>query len=228
MHLNSFDGFSIRQWIEDRVQYIYPESFDLNSIVRLNENYTGYANPDVVPPMLQGCLASPIISAASQGKVVMSNIGAMIYLKGKLAHILYGVPTDGQNTIPMTSPRSGVLETGSGLFLISEQYQNVVKIFRLTTLIHESRHSDGNGLTTGFLHSVCPSGTYKGMAACDHSLNGPYEIEAMATKAFMNSCTSCSVKEMQILRELYLDTSSRRIDDADTSVWDDAPEGQRQ
>jgi hypothetical protein len=222
MKIPSFDRSTVRQWLEDRIQYIVPENVDSSRLATLETNYTSYENPDALPPAIAPCRAQ-----ANEGHVVMSNIGALIYLVGKAKHVLFGVTADGLGTIRMTSPRSGVLQVGEGLFMVPAQYPNVLRIFQLTTLIHESRHSDGNRETTGFLHEKCVTGDYAGQAACDHNTNGPYEIEALATKAFMNSCATCSEKETQILKVLYADVASREIDDASTTAWDDAPEGRR-
>jgi hypothetical protein len=222
MGIAAFDRTSVRQWIEARVQYIVPESVDDGRASVLDAHYDRYENPKEIPAVLAPCLTS-----STRGHIVMSNVGAMIYLVGKIKHLLYGVRADGIGQIAVTSPRSGILRVGDGLFLVPSQYPNLTRIFHLTTLLHESRHSDGHGASAGFLHAVCTGGDFQGQAACDHNLNGPYEIEAMAIKALMDDCPSCSVKESQLLKILYLDTVSRRIDDAGTTEWADAPEGHR-
>jgi hypothetical protein len=235
MKIRSFDRISVRDWLESRIQYIVSENADESKLVQLQSNYNGFENPGQLPPAIKNGLGGNNGGGRvneDKGHVVMSNIGALIYLVGKAKSTLYGVKADGIGTIAMTSPRSGVLQIGEGLFgaLPKEfpaKYPNVVRLFHLSTLLHESRHSDGHGETTGFLHEKCKSGDYAGMNACDHNLNGPYEIEALATKALMDSCQNCSTKEKQIMKVLYLDTASRRIDDAQTTAWDDAPEGHR-
>jgi hypothetical protein len=234
MHLSTFDRASVRGWLEDHVQYIAAQNFDDSKLVKLRDNYRDYQFANQLPTALAGCAAAigtekpagMITADGSGGEVVMSNVGTLIYLLGKVKHELFGVQADGLGTIQMVSPRAGVLQIGTGLFMVPETYPNVVRMFQLTTLLHEARHSDGHGVTAGFLHATCPSGDYAGTAACDNNLNGPYEIETMAMKTFMTACTSCTTKESKILQVLYVDTASRRID-AGATVWDDAPEGHR-
>lgn len=221
MRIAKFDGATVRRWLEDRIQYIVPEDAEQDKLKALNANYRGYANPDQIPPAILDGLNE------TRGHVVMSNIGAVIYLLGKAKNILFGITSDYLGTIAVTSPRSGVLQVGEGLFLLPSELPNVVKIFHLSTLIHESRHGDGNRLTTGFLHEKCVKGEFAGQVACDHNYNGPYEIESMVTKMLAQNCAKCSAKEMQVLSLLYLDTTSRLIQDAGTKIWDDAPEGHR-
>ena len=225
MGIASFDSFTVRQWLEDRIEYIVPESVNVNQKLGiLQKNYTNYENPGVFPP---GFSRGQQSLNDSKGQVIMSNLGAIVYLTAKDQGWLVGLHADGVGTVPFTSPRVGLLQVGSGLFLLPANLPNLVKIFHLTTLIHESRHSDGNRTGTGFLHDKCPSGDYAGELACDHNSNGPYEIEALATKEFLLSCASCSTRERQVLRLLYGDVSSREIIDATTTAWDPTPEGKR-
>jgi hypothetical protein len=226
MKVPSFDPSSVRRWLEDRVQYILPDdTSDARIFNKVQANYTSYENPGVLPPAVGDNNHDD-----SGGHVVMANIGALVYLYGKKDQALYGVRADGIGMVSMTSPRVGVLETGDGLFIF-DKYASLVptaiKIFHLTTLIHESRHSDGNGVTAGFLHDKCVRGDFAGQNACDHNRNGPYEIEAMSIKGLMNSCGACSEKDRTVLKLLYTDAADRLVDDGQTTVWDDAPEGRR-
>ena len=192
-----------------------------------------------------GPLPAPLIdSAASSDKteVVMSNVGAALYLLGKTSpdKQLHQLAFDSQQ-IQITSPRTGILKIGPGLFHdFKVKLQNVaLDIYRVSTLFHEARHSDGHGETLGFLHSKCPAGSdYAGLSACDGSTNGPYTVGALVMKTMKDSCVTCTPLSNKFLEIMYLDESSRVIhykyqspnSDYHTPAgadWDDQAEGQR-
>jgi hypothetical protein len=201
------------------VQYIIDNETDGGRLVDVSKNHQ-FENPGVLPPAIR--------DGANKGGVVMANVGALFYLMGKKKGDLKGLRADGLGTIPFTSPRSGILMIGDGLIgVVPSNQPNAVRAFQLATLLHEARHSDGNRETTGFLHAKCPVGhDYAGQSACDDNLNGPYIIDALATKAMMNSCQGCSAVERSNLRILYLDSESR-VNPTARTEWDDAPEGRR-
>jgi hypothetical protein len=218
---------SIRGWLEDRVQYIVNNDTDGSKLSKVDLNGFAYSNPNVF-----GSPDGKFAVNEDGPQTIMLNIGAALYTIGKQQNFLWAINGDGMGVKLMTSPRAGVLMVGDGLFMSPSKYTNFVKIFHLGTLLHEARHSDGNGKTTGFFHSNCTStdpdmAPYKGKPACDHSSNGPYMIGALATKALMVNCTTCSVTEQNALYGLYLDYKSRVIIDGKTVAWDDAPEGKR-
>jgi len=229
MQIPSFDRFTLHQWLEDRIQYIVPSNVNLDvKIPILQKNFTGYENPGAIPQIfLDAQNPGNHLADASAGKVVMSNIGVTIYLTGKLHSWLLALDIDGVGRVPFSSPRTGMLKIGEGLFLMPAKYSNLVKIFQLTTLLHESRHSDGNGTGTGFLHDKCPDGDYAGQAACDHYTNGAYEIQTLALGEFLNACSDCSVIEREELKLLIIDMDKRQIRDSGTATLDPRPEGHR-
>jgi hypothetical protein len=178
-------------------------------------------------------------------QVVMSNVGTSIYAYGKQKHQLINVEIPGVGTVSMTSPRTGILEIGPGLFpdLGDMKLQNIaLDIYRLGSLFHEARHSDGHGHTLGFMHSTCPAGhDFAGLPACDAALNGPYSVGAAVLKSMMNRCNSdatCTERSRAVLNTIYLDQANRVLDrssapqnlssDAKAGMnWDDEPEGTR-
>ena len=142
-------------WVKDRVHIIVEESFDVNSsIVKIK--------PLVYP---NSNLVAPAFSLRDSGaEVLMSNLGGEIYAFGKDNKVLLGVKIQGLGTVTLNSPRVGILQIGSGMF---SQFQpdptngltNAYgEISRLSVLFHEARHSDGNGASLSFSHSLCPAG----------------------------------------------------------------------
>src|SRR5690606_3079638 len=97
-----------------------------------------------------------------------------------------------------------VLSPRVGLIILYDTYFNTQKfginrsnpkaysnsLNRISTLLHEARHSDGNGPSLGFPHVKCPATKpeYEGFAACDIATNGAYAIEAAMHKKFIEEC----------------------------------------
>ncbi|MCE3011291.1 MAG: hypothetical protein LW875_11850 [Proteobacteria bacterium] len=155
--------------------------------------------------------------AQSRSQVMMSNIGATIYQFGKRTGQVFSLLVNGVGWISIESPRAGVVRIGDGYFApLKPQWgaetlsRRIARIFRLETLFHEARHSDGRGSHVGFSHVICPKGhTYQGQFACDSMNNGAYRVGALLTQQFKESCTNCSVEEKELLDFLYLDSRSR-------------------
>jgi hypothetical protein len=247
MHLSDVNPATLQNWLETRVHYVVGSDFDVQSNLSADPRQVQYPNPTAIPSMQVADINSMIKSladdqsqAAGGAQVVMLNIGAAIYLFGKQNQQLVDLNLGSIGSIPFTSPRTGLLEIGPGMFpdLGGRTVQNILlDVFRAGTLFHEARHSDGNGITTGFLHAKCPAGSdYAGLAACDASLNGPYTVGANMHKALMMACgDSCTELTMTALRNIYNDVSDRVLDPASLpnapvgaqagTNWDDTPEG---
>ena len=161
--------------------------------------------------------------------VVMSNVGAGIYLDGKIKKSLMSVNIPGVGDLKINSPRTGIFKVGEGMFKpllndpnsfddgssisLSNSFAN--SVWRLGIFFHEARHSDGNGISLTFPHAVCPPGTvYAGFNACDRNLNGPYTIGATFLKKSVDNCSKCSSREKEALRNVYADSLSRVLKDA--------------
>lgn len=235
----------LQSWMQARVQYIVQDKFPVDDLATTSDDPFQYQEPGVLPDILrqtqtqQPKISSPTDSGA---QTIMSNVGAGLYVEGKMIGKLVKLAIPGIGTIAMTSPRTGLLEIGPGLFPDTggKHYQNILfDVYRLGTLFHEARHSDGHGHTVGFMHATCPYGDYAGIAACDYATNGPYTVGASVIKALMNQCASsgqCTEKTNQVLQAIYADQADRLVSysystlssDARAGVdWDDAPEGNR-
>jgi hypothetical protein len=232
----------LQTWMQARVAYILEGGFDLQHHAAFSPAPFVYQNPNDYPDVMRPQPTTP--ADTEESRIVMSNVGAAVYSIGKQNSKLVSVDLPGIGTIFMKSPRTGLLEIGPGLFpdLGGMTVQNIaLDIFRVATLFHEARHSDGHGHSMGFMHTTCPTGDYKGMAACDIALNGPYSVGASVHKALMNKCAlsgNCTALSQQLLQIIYADQANRVLDlasapkdlSADTlpgQFWDDAPEGTR-
>src|SRR5207245_2186634 len=80
----------------------------------------------------------------------------------------------GVGTITILSPRVGLIRLGtisSKAYRYEDTPQSGSRI-RLSNLVHEGVHSDGNGPSLCFFHSECPAGhDFEGTPNCDEMSN---------------------------------------------------------
>lgn len=225
MGMNNLDSASASKWLNERVSYIIAEKdatlkrILLGLAIYSEKDFQLYPNPNFNPLEDSTELTSSIDKA--NAVTVMSNIGAGVYMLGKQQQRLYGLKVSRgllkkQRRIPITSPRVGIIQIGEGLFMrqfaINRNDDNAVSnsLSRLSTFFHEARHSDGNGASLAFAHTICPDNhPMAGNAACDANLNGPYTVGALMTAELAKSCDSCSVAEVEELKMRALEEQSR-------------------
>ncbi|HLW55919.1 MAG TPA: hypothetical protein VKY27_00955 [Bacteriovoracaceae bacterium] len=207
--LAKVDGPHMYNWIYNRVKYI------------IGENYKTYGR-NVVTKKGHRFPSTPLPAVVANGTnsygavMIMSNVGAGLYLYGKRDKVLKGLKIDRKNVFAV-SPRVGILQVGEGLFLESLLINNNMnseanKIKRLGTLFHEARHSDGHSEHVGFHHDRCPTGhALSGFYACESSSNGSYSIEAVATKTLLLNCRTCSEIDKTKLTTAIADNYSRVV-----------------
>ncbi|MFN7728526.1 MAG: hypothetical protein ACK5P7_05175 [Bdellovibrio sp.] len=224
----------LQPWLQERAQVILGEDFtiDEKAIAILDTNVM-YPNPDLMPQIGMNrtepnlVATGPLTDAAldqeaptsSGPMIIMSNVGGILYLLGKQNNVLMGLNVDGIGTVPVKSARAGIFQIGAGLFVpIAEQLgfpnaaERLYSFFRLGTLFHESRHSDGNGKTALFAHAACPVGhNLEGMPACDVAANGPYRMDALFLQSLAAGMDDLTVNEKEVLALLRLDSESRVI-----------------
>jgi hypothetical protein len=230
MGMDDLTSQNLHQWLEDRVQYILDESFDVNSRAYVAQPHYSYDNPGEMPSAgnsRQGL-------NDTQVQTLGLNLGTLVYLVGKQNHALLGLNISRLGSVPVTSPRTGLIEIGSGAFF-SDPNELAGMIFTMSVLFHEARHGDGHGKTAGFTHVVCPAGhVYAGYAACDNNSNGPYTVQAEFVRTLAQTCMSCSSRRREFFSLIQTDFLSRVVPIHTTSGaivpaghWDDAPEGRR-
>lgn len=219
--LESFDTDDVEKWLDQRVSHIIKDrSYDSLKLKTLNYFFP-YENPNDFPEIESYATPNKTEKEIKE-MTVMSNIGTAIYYSGKRSQRLLGLRIKRglfkYRTVEVNSPRVGILQIGEGLF--SKKFMDnpkdkdsrVNSIIRLTTLLHEARHSDGAGKNLGFLHIPCPIGhDYAGLKACDFSLNGAYSVGAQAMKEFLKNCDDCEEDEKEILRLRILENKNRVI-----------------
>ncbi|MGZ3725875.1 MAG: hypothetical protein ACXWQQ_08740 [Pseudobdellovibrio sp.] len=228
MGLQSNDGLTVLNWVANRVTQIVPENFDLKSNIYVaNDSY--FPEPSDLP-VINMPTKTPDDGKNGSGPTVstiMSNIGSGIYYAGKMQHAMLGLNIDGKK-IDMTSPRMGILKVGAGLFqtdlIIKAPADSVLaRVFRISTLVHEARHSDGRGASLGFLHTACPDGhRLAGYAACDLSSNGPYTVGAQFMAMMAQSCKECQPSDIEMINKMSADSFDRIVAPAPSSTDDNS------
>ena len=219
MGLPQLTGLWVHNWIVNRARLIVGEKFRADAGSLIDAGPYVYDEPSAFPVALgkQSQNGAEQASAGRRAVTVMSNIGGAIYLTGKKIAHLAAIDFDGK-AIAMTSPRMGVLRVGPGLFdkTLNKDFGGsstaTARLFRLATLVHESRHSDGHGESAVFLHQKCPAGhAYENLAACDIAANGPYNVQAGFLRLSMKACKNCSLQATETLHVFAIDNTSRVI-----------------
>lgn len=218
MGLQTINASSLIKWLEDRVQVVVDENYNIAKNTKVAPSEVVYPSANISPAIEEPLLPPPPVPAAESNQkpmVVMSNVGASIYNQLKSLKKLGLVTVPGVGDLPVSSPRIGIIKVGPGLFkdrVSTSPLSAGNTISRLSTFFHESRHSDGNGISLSFSHANCPPGhDYEGYYACDRNLNGPYTVGALITKNMLENCKNCDVKEKERLKLIALDSFSRII-----------------
>ena len=245
--LSHLDTASVSNWLYERVKYIIEEDA-LNSkklIARsplyVEEKNASYPNtsPNYNPHTDLG--NEPLIIEKKDPPIVMKNLGSGIYIIGKSDSTLYGLKIPNGKfkkaiKVKIDSPRAGVIQIGEMLFKrvlsINNEDENAYSnsINRIGSFFHEARHSDGNGPSLGFSHSICPKDhEYAGHPACDEHLNGSYAVGALMQVEMIKSCEdNCSEREKETLKLVAIDNFQRvmlvKKDGSETTDWDSRPE----
>jgi hypothetical protein len=227
MEIDSLDSKTLADWLSSRVSYvIHDQKFTKLKLFQA-ARFWDYEYPNIKPIIEQAK-----VKPTGNGVTVMSNIGTAIYYTGKSNNSLLGIKIKTgilkSKKVNMTSPRTGVIQIGEGLFMRrlqinrSEPSSKSNSMGRLATLFHEARHSDGHGKFLGFFHAVCPKGhDFEGLNACDRNLNGPYTVGANILKEFLKNCESCDEYESERLKLRYLDSMSRVITETEVAETHD-------
>jgi len=226
MKISDPTPLSLVHWLEERVQFMIAENISIEASTHYADHFVNQASGPRIPNHPDKPDTSPKVYT------VMANVGTGIYDKSRNKKQKATVSLPGIGDVVVTSPRTGLIQVGEGYFisLLGRGHLKDVPhtMSRIGTLFHEARHSDGNGLSRGFGHAVCPSGTYAQKYACDDNLNGPYTIERLLIKGFAETCKSCKPGTIDTLKLLQVDLKSRIIRRSPgVKEWDDTPEGKR-
>ncbi len=220
--IDQLNSETLVSWLNDRIKYIIEEDAFKTSNILLKKSLFVERENVTYPNVKSRTDTQNSTNAKSNSRVTMTNVSAEYYIKGKKESKLYGVKITPSNSnksisVRIDSPRAGIIRIGTGLFasdlainrLDPHAYANSIK--RLSVLFHEARHSDGNGDSLGFTHSVCPPGhDYQGELACDTSANGAYATGASIARELMLACNDqCTDRDLDMLKIFIMDNYNR-------------------
>ena len=206
-------------WLRKRVQFLIPMSLNLELGFYGEVPLRYYPNMAELPPNVENIFTM----ADEQSNTLMSNIGVGFYLFGKRQRQIISVNLRThfpkiEPQLPVLGPRIGIIQVHKNSFSHRNRIsvsgrEPADRLLRLSFLFHEGRHSDGNGSSLGFYHSVCPPGhDYTGRMACDISSNGAYAVAALFLKKSIEVCHSCTEGHKESLKLSYLDSRLRVLD----------------
>ncbi len=213
-HLNS--------WLADRAHHFVEQGFDFMPRLQvLQENFT---YPNLVMPTIETATKhSGVTTGAQTMQVRMSNKGASLYWFAKTRNQKLALDLPGYGIATITTPRIGLFMVGEGLFnetILGSKNSMATSLFRMKTYFHEARHTDGNGVSLGFFHVVCPKGhQYEGFSACDKNSNGPYQVATLFLSTTINACSKCSSAEKEALRNVQLDNQLRIVSQSLNEIY---------
>lgn len=157
----------------------------------------------------------------TSSQVIATNVGTQYWLHSIASARPYSYMIAGTQ-VSIQTPRVGIVELNA--------YSGFPTTERMSTMIHEARHSDcekgftdsdykklksGNvgGIACGHLHIKCPVGhELAGQAACDPNGMGAYGVNAIFEKKMYQNCSNCSEKDKQTYLMMSNESFSRVID----------------
>ncbi len=223
------DAASVNKFYIDRVRHFIDldrSKFKASNDLPNDKWRTPPANPTETP-----------IPHDPSVKVGASNIGISLWLQGVINDAQVVVYDQDNLRIPVRSSRSGIIALGAGYLasVTSKRTGKSIPLpaeYRQAILLHEGRHSDCTGgltqtqintirdvsdaddfekkfpvMACGHLHTICKSGDYAGLAACDNEGFGAYTVGAVYALAAYNSSQDPIAKE--ILKSTFIDYFSR-------------------
>ena len=208
--VNDVNARTMQQWLDQRVHYILDQNHALNGSTIVPLNPVSQANVDN---------RYRINNQVNQYVAAAVNIGTNLYVSSLQTGMKLAFDIKGVGLVSVKSPRVGIIQilppflmplSQSGDF--SDPMDFVNRVYRLSTLFHEGRHSDGHREHLGFAHSVCPKNhSYEGISACDSSSNGAYRISALFIESVLKGCEVCTYGEKEALRVIQADYMDRIV-----------------
>jgi hypothetical protein len=166
-------------------------------------------------------------SDESKAVTIATNIGMAVWLETIAQRRNISFFTN-NSSIAVNDPRIGIIKLGRAYSVFDESSGRPLNtVARTSVLIHEARHSDCTGglsnadflnlaagelpenRSCGHLHTICQSGDYKGLAACDGREWGAYALGWLFAQQLSQSCESCNEAMKQTAMAVSIDSLSR-------------------
>lgn len=202
----------VLNFIDDRVSIIVPFGFD-PELSQLISTENDSDNTSAVDDRKD-----------EEKATVAENLGVAFWLASVVENIPSLRMKLGNSYLSLNSPRVGIVKLG-------KHYTEFDQFTRMSTWVHEARHSDCTGglsdsqinsvrkskdpkvaqnWTCGHLHTICPKGhLYEGFAACDNSDWGAYAVGAVFGDMVGSDCLNCTAEQKEIAMSYSLDSWNR-------------------
>ncbi|MEY2987315.1 MAG: hypothetical protein RJB13_836 [Pseudomonadota bacterium] len=163
----------------------------------------------------------------SKAVTIATNIGMAVWLETIAQRRNISFFTN-NSAIAVNDPRIGIIKLGRAYSVFDEASGRPLNtVARTSVLVHEARHSDCTGglsnsdflnlaagelpenRSCGHLHTICKSGDYKGLAACDGREWGAYALGWLFAQQLSQNCESCNEAMKQTAMAVSIDSLSR-------------------
>lgn len=202
--VSEFSGPGFTTWLRERFHFFLGTEFDyLSKLPEPEESWHSY--------QLGYSVAQDI---GTLEKTFAMNVGAHLYNVAQRYGGLYQIYIQ-DRYVTANVPRVGIIAAGNALFrpvaTSSAVNSFANRMYRISTLLHEARHSDANT----FPHTTCTNG--REGTLCDNALNGPNAVEAQFMTYILSICSSCTSQERSGL-QLAISEAQDRINQSGSWV----------
>lgn len=166
-------------------------------------------------------------SDETKAVTIATNIGMAVWLETIAQRRNISFFTN-NSSVAVNDPRIGIIKLGRAYSVFDEVTGRPLNtVARTSVLVHEARHSDCTGglsnqdfqrlsagelpenRSCGHLHTICKSGDYKGLAACDGREWGAYALGWLFAQQLSENCESCNEAMRQTAMAVAIDSLAR-------------------
>lgn len=204
---STLDGNGILKYLDERIGYIIGPEANVDS----RFSYTRNTAP----------------SDENKAVTIATNIGTAVWLETIAQR--RGISFFANNTaLAVDDPRIGIIKLGKAYTVFDEKTGRPLNtVARTSILVHEARHSDCTGglsdrdfvnlasgqlpenRSCGHLHTICATGDYEGLPACDGKPWGAYALGWLFANELAKNCDGCSEAMRQTAMIVAMDSISR-------------------
>lgn len=166
-------------------------------------------------------------SDETKAVTIATNIGMAVWLETIAQRRNISFFTN-NSSVAVNDPRIGIIKLGRAYSVFNEVTGRPLNtVARTSVLVHEARHSDCTGglsnqdfqrlsagelpenRSCGHLHTICESGDYKGLAACDGREWGAYALGWLFAQQVSENCETCNEAMRQTAQVVAIDSLGR-------------------
>ncbi|MBM3383431.1 MAG: hypothetical protein FJY29_13495 [Betaproteobacteria bacterium] len=166
-------------------------------------------------------------NASNKAVTIATNIGTAVWLETIAQRRSINFFTN-NTSLPVNDPRIGIIKLGRAYSVFDENNGRPLNtVARTSILVHEARHSDCTGgladrdflnlasgqlpenRSCGHLHTICTSGDYEGLPACDGKQWGAYALGWLFANEIVKNCENCTAAMRATAEAVALDSLAR-------------------